>query len=415
MKRLVAGRVAWTTILAGMPAAFLLAPPAHAQQAAQPAPSDWASSIKLSAQFEGGFSINPDRPADGENFGQLFTDHANQVQLNQALITLQRPTDPKATGYDFGFKLQALYGTDARYTQFMGEFNSTFASRYQLAIIEANVDAHLPWLTPGGIDAKLGQFASPLGFETIDPSTNPFYTHSYMFNFGVPFGQTGLLTVTHATPMLDLYLGIDSGVNTTLGAGDNNSSAAGTFGFALNLLDGKLSVTALSHVGPENASRSTPGANGAYRYLNDAYVTYKPTDKLSFTTELNLIRDDHAKANAYGVAQYVSYTLNDQITLNGRAEVYRDDSGFFVGAFPGNHDFVNAEYGYPATIISAGPTTYSEFTAGVTYKPSLPAPISNLMIRPEIRYDRALTSNHPFNAGRDAGQITIAADAVLGF
>ena len=58
--------------------------------------------------------------------------------MNQVLLTAQRLPDPKATGYDFGFQFQALYGSDARYVQFMGELNSTFASRYQLAIINAN-------------------------------------------------------------------------------------------------------------------------------------------------------------------------------------------------------------------------------------------------------------------------------------
>jgi len=42
------------------------------------------------------------------NFGQLFTDKANSAFLNQASLTVQRPLDPKATGYDFGFKFQAM-------------------------------------------------------------------------------------------------------------------------------------------------------------------------------------------------------------------------------------------------------------------------------------------------------------------
>jgi hypothetical protein len=71
--------------------------------------------------------------------------------------------------------------------------------------------------------------------------------------------------------------------------------------------------------------------------------------------------------------------------------------------------------GLPATVITAPPTTYSEFTLGVTYKPPLPTPIATLLLRPEIRYDRSLNGTHPFNAGRDSGAVTIAADAILGF
>jgi len=394
--------------------------PGAEAKAADAAPTTWAGGIKINLQFEGGAIINPVNPDNGLNFGQLFTDRANQFVMNQALFTVQRPIDPKSSDYDFGFKFQALYGTDARYTQFMGELNRTFATKYQLAFIEANVAAHLPWLTEGGIDVKAGQFATPLGFETIDPSTNPFYSHSYIFNFGLPLVSMGALAVTHVSPMLDLYLGVDSGVNTTVGRGDNNTAAAGTAGFGLTFLDGKLTVLALSHFGPENPSRTVPNADGFYRYLNDILVTYKASDVLSFTTELNLIRDDfglgHGAANGFGVAQYVSYALNESVALNARAEIYRDDNGFFVAGFRGYHDFMNAQLGFPAPgLVAAPPTTYSEITLGLTWKPTLPAPISGLMIRPEVRYDYALTNTKPFNNGSDRGAFTFGSDFVLSF
>ena len=101
-------------------------------------------------------------------------------------------------------------------------------------MVEANVLAHLPWLTEGGIDLKVGQYPTPLGYETIDPSTNPFYSHSYIFQFGLPFKHTGALTVTHVNDMLDVYAGIDTGTNTTFGPlGDNNGAIGGIGGFNL--------------------------------------------------------------------------------------------------------------------------------------------------------------------------------------
>ena len=388
-----------------------------APQPAPPAPSSWwQSNIKLSAQLEGGIVINPARPRDGLNFGQLFTDKANQFQLNQILVTAEKDVDPKATGFDWGFKLQLLYGSDARYTQFMGEFNHAFNSRDQLGIQEADVSLHLPWLSAGGIDAKIGQYPTPIGYEVTDPKGNPFYSHSYIFNFGVPIEHTGAYAIWHANPTVDIYAGVDTGESTTFGGGDNNGAAAGLGGFGFNnLLGGKLIVLALTHFGPENPTLTVPGANSKFRYENDAVITYKATNKLTLTTELNYIRDDAFNADGYGAAQYVSYTLSDTLTLNGRAEIWRDNKGFFVGAFPGNHDFVNAEFGLPATVLSAAPTTYSEITLGVTYKPPVPAAISTLMLRPEIRYDHSLNGTHPFNGGRDNGAFTIAADAILGF
>jgi hypothetical protein len=158
-----------------------------------------------------------------------------------------------------------------------------------------------------------------------------------------------------------------------------------------------------------------PNANSALRYLNDIAITYKATDKLTLTTELNYIRDDAFHADGWGLAQYVSYALTDKLTLNARGEIWRDNKGFFVAAFPGNLDFVNLQRGFPNTAIAGRPTTYGELTLGLTYKPGLPAPVSNLMIRPEIRYDRALNGSRVFNGGRDNGQFTFGADVVIAF
>ncbi|MBN8908345.1 MAG: outer membrane beta-barrel protein, partial [Rhodospirillales bacterium] len=218
----------------------------------------------------------------GLNFGQLFTDHANQAQLNQLLLTAAKPLDPTNPDFQWGFKLQFMYGSDARYTQFLGELNRvTPDSRYQLDVVEANALFHLPVLTDGGIDVKAGQYSTPIGYETIDPSTNPFYSHSYIFQFGLPFKHTGVLTTTHVNETLDIYGGLDTGANTTFGPlGENNSAIGGIVGFGLNgLAGGKLTILALTHLGPEQASRvlSPAGinANGQWRYFNDIVITYK--------------------------------------------------------------------------------------------------------------------------------------------
>ena len=391
-------------------------PPAAPAAAAPAGPKAWEDTIQLSAQFEGGIYANGNRPSDGLNFGELNTDRANQAQLNQMLLTVQRPIDSSSSSYDIGFKLQGLYGSDARYLHALGEFNHAITGRYQFTLLEASLSAHLPVLVSGGIDLKAGQFVSPLGFETIDPSTTPFYSHSYIFNFVDPDIQTGGLAIAHVNPLLDLYIGADTGVNTTFQGGDNNAEPGGTIGFGLNsLAGGALTVVALSHLGPENPVLSDPNANGQMRYENDGVLTYKASKKLTFTTELAYIRDDGFHADGYGGSQYVSYALNDTVTLNGRAEVFRDNKGFFVGAYPGNLDYVDAELGRPATVIGAAPTTYSEFTAGITYKPDLPKPVVDLELRPEIRYDRSLNGTRPYDAGRDAGAFTFGGDVIIGF
>jgi hypothetical protein len=326
-----------------------------------------------------------------------------------------------------------MYGSDARYTHFLGELDRVNPyDRNQLDIVEANALFHLPVLFEGGVDLKAGQYSTPLGFETIDPSTNPFYSHSYIFSFGLPFKHTGLLTTSHVSSMLDFYLGVDTGSNTTFGPlGEDNSAIAVLTGVNLTLMDGNLTILALTHIGPENASRALSpagfNANGYYRYYNDVVITYKATTALTLTTELNWVRDDFgtsgfttgrpAPANGFGIAQYASYTLSDTLTLNGRAEIYRDDNNFFVAGFGANNGFDQFQKGFATpTTTALHATTYGALTVGVTYKPAgLPDVISGLLIRPEIRWDTDLGGARAFNSNKDNSQVTLASDVVLTF
>jgi hypothetical protein len=375
-------------------------------------------STKFTGQIEGGISYDPSRGPDSYNFGQLFTDKGNTVELNQALLTMERDTDPMATDWDLGFKLQGLFGSDARYVHYLGEFTHVTDDRDQPEILEANVSVHMPIAFASGIDLKVGQFPTPEGYEVINASGNPFYSHSYIFNFGLPFVATGATAVAHVNATLDIYAEVDTGLNTTFGDGDYNKEPAGLAGFGLNnLMGGKVTVVALSHFGPEDSTKVIGGAaNHYWRFLNDAVITYKPNMKLTLTTEVNYSREDYFHAEAYGVAQYAAYPLTDTVTFNARGEVFRDSENFFVAGFPGNQDYVNAQLGNPTTALFADkPGTYSEATLGLAIAPKVPGPLTGLTIRPEVRYDRSLNNSRPYAGNKDDGALTVATDVIVGF
>jgi hypothetical protein len=436
--------LAQTAAPAAPPAATEAAPAAAPAAPDVPPPGFWIDGIHLSGQLDAGFNLNPFRPSTGLNFGQLFTDHANQATLNQVLVTANKPLDPKNSDFQWGFKLQGMYGSDARYTQFLGVFNNALpGDRYQFDIVEANALFHLPIISDGGMDLKVGMYPTPLGFETIDPSTNPFYSHSYIFQFGLPFKHTGFLTTTHLTDVVDIYGGLDTGTNTTFGPlGDNNGAIGGIGGFNLTLMGGNLTILGLTHLGPEQSTRVLSGdnyaaglptvnANGQFRAYNDIVITYKVNESLTSTTELNWVRDAYGfqnkPVNGFGVAQYASYALTDTVALNGRIEVWRDDNNFFVAQYSGNNDPVRVQQGLPPVSFvggaGGGSTTYGSLSLGVTYKPALPAPVTGLLLRPEVRWDHAFTTNDPFNQNYQpapgtkgtANNLTFAADAVITF
>ena len=113
------------------------------------------SRISFYGWLEAGITGNFDSPDDNQNFGRLFDDRSNEPVMNQAVITAERALDPKV-GFDWGFKLQLLFGTDARYIHSLGLLDHTMGtSLYQPDIPEAYLSLHLPILTACCLDVKM--------------------------------------------------------------------------------------------------------------------------------------------------------------------------------------------------------------------------------------------------------------------
>jgi hypothetical protein len=368
--------------------------------------------FKISAWIDSGVTFNPDSPRDNQNFGRLFDDRSNEPMLNQLVINFERALAPQPGAFDWGFKVQFMYGSDARFIHGLGLFSDTAStSIVQPDLTETYLSLHLPIITQGGLDLKLGKFVTLEGAETIDPRTNFFYSHTYIFNFGIPSNHTGGLATLHATKWLDLIGGVTRGVNTAID--DNNDSVAFHGGFGLNFYEGKLTVAASTHIGPE-----TPNNNHDQRYLNCITTTWKITDKWTSITDLNYAHDAGANADAYGIAQYFTYVVNSWITAGLRGEVFSDQQGFYVVSFADTHDPMRALEGQPTIdprTVGGGKTTYGAITAGVNFKPPVPKPVAGLTIRPEIRYDYSLNDTHPFNQSSDRGMFTFGVDVILAF
>jgi hypothetical protein len=370
------------------------------------------SRFKISGWIDSGITFNPDSPQDNQNFGRFFDDRANEPLLNQAVINFERALAPQPGEFDWGFKLQLMSGSDARFIHSLGLFSDTAAaSIVQPDLVEAYLNLHFPVFTEGGLDLKLGKFVTLEGAETIDPRTNFFYSHTYIFNFGIPFDHTGALATFHATKWLDIMGGVTRGVNTSID--DNNDALAFHGGIGLNFNEGKVVVAASTHIGPE-----TPNNDHDLRYLNAITTTWKINDKLTSITDLNYALDEVTDAKAYGIAQYFTYTINNWLTAGIRGEIFRDEQGFYVISFADNHDPMRALGGEPTIdprTVGGGKTTYGAITAGVNIKPPMPKLLAGLAIRPEIRYDRSLNNTRPFNNSSDRDQFTVGVDFILTF
>jgi len=150
-----------------------------------------------------------------------------------------------------------MYGSDARYTH-------SWVSSISLSAAAISSTSSRRTLCPSAVayfrwcGRKGRTIRYPGRRGSHHAPDNALYTHSYIFNFAFVQAQ-GILTTTHVNPMLDIYLGVDTGVNTTFGNHLDCFNSATTTGprrfmvvSGLNLLDGALTVAATTHIGPEN-------------------------------------------------------------------------------------------------------------------------------------------------------------------
>ncbi len=403
---------------------------AAAADAAPAAPASWWSTFKLSGHIDVGTSLNPDNPAGDINAGQLFTDKANQVYMNSAALTFERDPDTSSKTIDLGFKVQAAYGTDSRYTQPVGQYINT-GSSYQFDFVEAHIDAHVGYGTAAGTEVHIGEIPTLEGVEVMDPTGNFFYSKSYLFNYGIPLKFTGILAETHLSPLIDLYYGVDTGVNTTLG--DNGGANDGKFHFhgGIGINTAAVTILATTQIGPETYGlpnaivapsgvvypNGKPVAVAGNRYLNDVVVTWKINAALTSTTDINYIYDEPSKAAGGGVTEYLAYTLNPTTTLGARAEIWSEDQNFYVSNPTGYADFNHAEGGYGSYAPFLYPTgskpSFGEVTFGINWKPAgLPKMIDGTTLRPEIRYDSLLSGGKFYDGDTKSDQVTIGFDIV---
>ena len=384
------------------------------------------SRIKYSAFVQAGITGNFQDPDDHQNFGRIVDDRANEPLLNQATFTIERPLAPEPGRFDFGFKAQAGYGSDGRFYNTTGTLENVQHDIVQPYVVEAYGNVHAPLGFLGkdaGLDFRFGQFATLLGAETIDPRTNTFYSHNYIYNFGVPYQHLGALFTLHANPTFDVYAGVTRGVNTSIY--DNNGRAAFLGGFGVNgLLGGKLSLLLTTSSGPENPRETIgfPAYNGSgfarrndFRFYNTAVITYKPTDKLTSITELCYTYDDGFDASFFGGAETLAYAINDKVSAAIRLEAVRDSEGFFVAQFAANDDFTNLERGgiqLDRRTVGGGENTYLEATLGVQIKP-----LKYLTIRPEVRGDYATNNDFggPFDDSSKQWSFTVGTDVIIAF
>nr|WP_231603637.1 outer membrane beta-barrel protein [Neorhodopirellula pilleata] len=333
----------------------------------------------------------------------LFNNRPDEVQLQQGWLYAEKAIDT-SNGFDIGGRLDYVYGTDAQNTQAFGIANDHWdngwdnggANGYGHALPQAYAE-----LGYGDLSVKLGHFYTIIGWEVVGAPGNFFYSHAYTFNNSEPFTHTGALATYSATDDLTVWggysLGWDSGFE------DNGDAYLG--GASLGLTDNITAIYA-STFGRFNERQGT--AEGAETgYMHSLIFDVTLSDKLQYIFQNDVLETDLANGDigrsTVGINQYLLYSINDCLAIGSRFEWWHVDS---------NSVGLGGVTGAP----SADDVDVYALTFGLNYKPH-----SNVVMRPEIRWDWVDTSAAALAAtpisleDRDDSQFTFGMDTIFLF
>jgi hypothetical protein len=315
----------------------------------------------------------------------------DEYLLNQLGFVLQKPL--RQDIFNLGFNIRFFAGADAATGQPKGGIGSTITNpRFSQDFRDLYLSAHLPILTEGGMDVKLGRMNSIIGYNGYLAPYRPFYSSDYQFFYSQDGAFTGLLTNLHLTERLDLWNGITLGANTFFVTRSADSYCyIGQVNYWLTD-ERRTRLTASVHAGPD-AIFAAPGRAGDFVTMLELRLQQNWSERFTQIVQSNMGWDRNTPTGTgswYGVYTLGLFHLTPSFDLNIRGEWFDDVQGTRTGFA----------------------TNYCEVTLGLNWHPT-----DFLEIRPEIRGDFAGVP--AFGGGGEPGgnysQLTGAISALIKF
>ncbi len=371
--------------------------------------------ITVQGFFEAGIATREGSRGDGFNGPDGFNDRYDELQLNQAYVTIQKALKNNDTCWDYGFTVDILNGSDYRYplsrgldAQDDGNPKAYYDDRkfYGAALPQAYLEMGTSCLS-----YKIGHFYTLLGNEVVPAIGNVFYSHTYTFLYAYPFTHTGALATWKCNDQLTLVGGVNEGWDDF---NDEDENVSFTSQAIFTAKDKHTTLTFSNQDGNEPVVQATPEfAPYRNRYVQSIVLAHDLNDRLSYVAESSLGFQEDGKvdggtASWYGLDGYFTYKLNCCWTAALRGEWFKDSEGTRVapvGDFMGDNT------------ASAGgfAGNFNDVTLGLNYHPN-----GNLQIRPELRYDwytgaRNAAGDLPYLTGTSNHQWIPAIDAIVQF
>ena len=365
--------------------------------------------LRLGGWIDAGVTYNSNDPADKNNGPTSYADRDSELQMNQLYLYLERPVNRQGTKWDLGGRADFMFGTDAYKTQSFNHFDRSLISSNDLRFYDiAFPQAYLELFAPigNGLSIKAGHFYTIIGKEGVTAPGNFFYSRNYSFTWAGPFTHTGVLL----NYPVDNHFSIDAGA---VMGWDNVDREAGAWNFmgGVKWKNTDNSTSASLHVITGDYDENVSANRTRYTLL----INHDITSRLHYTFQHDYAFQDQwfsfngvnppqfpKTAHWYGINNYLTYDVNDQLSAGLRAEWFRDHDGVRVtqsarGELSNGGAALNGSSGYYA------------LTAGVNWKP-----LGWLKIRPEVRYDWADKAK-AFDAGNKTDQFTFSTDVIVNF
>jgi len=350
--------------------------------------------VNTSVQWNWG-SPNSVAPAYAFSAGK-----ADGFNLNVVKLTLEKPLDEG--DWAAGYKVDLIFGPDAVNFDTVG---GTAGTGGDMGIKQAYVALRVP-VGGNGIDLKIGQFDTIIGYEVFDAGSNPNFTRSYGYTIE-PTQHTGIL----GSYKVNEYFSVSAGVANTLTPGINTratANAAGGPGFTSPAPWRKTALGSVALTAPDDwgfLGGSTLYAGVVYGfaggtedtgnyYIGAALKTpvtgltlglaYDYVDKSQLPVPGNGGNESIA---TYGL--YTSYQATEKLSLHGRVEFV--DFGHNGGTLDET----------PSGMAVTGTLQYDLW--------------ANVLSRFEVRWDRSYGKPEIFAGGNSSDYITLLANIIYKF
>lgn len=314
----------------------------------------------------------------------------NEFTLNEIGLVAEKTLAQDR--FDWGFMVRYFAGSDAALGQPKGGIDDPPGNpRFGQDFRDLYLSAHLPILTDGGVNVKVGRMNSIIGWNGFLAPYRPFYSSDYQFFYSQDGAFTGALAQLVVDDQLDIWNGVTFGANTFFTKRSENSICyIGQVNYWLTS-EKRTRFTASTYDGPD-AVFAAPGMNGDFVSMVELRVQHAWTERITQVVQSNMGWDTNTPVGTgswYGLYTVGILHLTHKWDLQSRLEWFRDVRGTRTG--------VN--------------TNYAEVTLGVNYHPN-----EWLEIRPEIRGDFAGQPAYGYNGAHTAySQLTGAFSFLVKF